>query len=670
MTVSDFAVGWALLALWTAAPATAAVLLRRRLLAGWTGARAVLVDVVATLALVLAVAQLLGTAGGLTRAGMTAGTLLAGAAGTSLALRLPTPEPRERAAIAQPLWSCVVGLLAVAALVGVWVSHARSILAIGDYDTDSLVYHWPYAASFAQSGWTTRIHLGAPGGGVSWHAANAELVGGISILAFHRDWLLPLLNFGWLALLLLAAWVVGHRRGVSGLTTAAACSLLAVPVMSRSQGGTGFTDTASLALVLAAVALLVEAFEDDRTALLFSGTAAGLAASTKETTLATVAVMGLAVLVLSLRSRRVAGFVLWAAPAALLGSFWYVRNLVREDNPLPTSHLGPFRSVAGPLIDRYGYSVADQLTNGHVIRHIFLPGLHTAWGVAWPALVVGALLAAGLAMRRSAAAHDRALAVIGVVGLLAYLVTPTTAYGLRDRPVLFPQNTRYALPAMLVLLVLLARLVGNRTRVALGAALVLVLLATIASRGAFATILPQRGLQALEAAAVAGVAIAVVWLVHRRLGWRPVAVLALLSLPLLYVVGRDYEQNRYAPTAGDAARTFDWASQVHGVHIGLDGISEEYPYVGRDVSNRVSYIGLRDAHRVFSEVPSCALWRQVVNAGGFDYVVTGPHLNGADLPVAARWVDPAAMVPVLTAGAYHVYRVTGRLDPQTCPAGA
>lgn len=143
-------------------------------------------------------------------------------------------------------------------------------------------------------------------------------------------------------------------------------------------------------------------------------------------------------------------------------------------------------------------------------------------------------------------------------------------------------------------------------------------------------------------------------------------LLVALALPALYDVGRDYVRDRYAPTYGDPSAMFAWASTVHGARIGLDGISEEYPYVGNDVSNRVSYIGMRDKDRVFVEVPSCPQWREVVNAGDYDYVVIGPHLNGADIPPAARWVDRSAMVPVRTAGAFTAYDITGELDPRTC----
>lgn len=662
MTATQYLLGVALIALWVGAPAVAAVLIRRRLLPGWRGAPAYLVDAVTTLALLLTTAQLLGTQGGLTRPGLTAGALVVTLSGALLSRRLPVLTTAAVLRPAEPWWSRLLGLLSVAAVLGVWGAKTRSVLEVGNFDSDTLVYHWPYAAVFAQSGWTTNIHLGAPLGGVSWHAANAELVGGISILAFQRDWLLPLLNLGWLALTLLAARVIGRRAGSSGPAVAVLCVLCVLPIMGRSQGGSGFTDMASLALLLAALALFLEAFDAGLSPLLlWSGAATGMAVSTKETALAVGLALAIAVLVLS----RLRGFVLWAGPACLLGCFWYVRNLVREGNPLPTSHFGPFTSIAGPIIENHGYSVAHFLNNGDVVRHVLIPGLVDAWGVAWSVLVVGVLLAAGLGLRRGTP-QDRALALIGLLGLASYLVTPTTAAGFTDRPVLFPHNTRYALPAVMVLVVLLVRLARpGRQRIVLGSVALLTLLATIASRGRFPTLLPHRGGDALMIAAASALVLLVLTVAGRQRWWcYPLLLVA--ALPALYGVGRDYERNRYAPTYGDPSRTFGWASTVHGAHIGLDGLSEEYPFVGNDVSNRVNYIGTRTGGRVFVEIPSCPQWREVVNASHFDYVVIGPHLNRTDLPAAAAWVDRAAMTPVLEAGLFTTYRLMGELDPKTC----
>ena len=588
---------------------------------------------------------------------------MVGSGGVLIASRLPVapsvvpPRPPE------PLWSRVLGLVSVASVVGVWANKTQEVLSAGNYDSDSLSYHWPYAAFFAQSGWTTQIHLGPPGRGSSWHAANAELLDALSILAFDRDWLLPLLNLGWLALALLAARCVGRRVGAAGLATAVVCVLFALPILGRSQGGSGFTDTASLALVLAGVALFLEAFDGGLAprVLAFCGVAFGLAISTKETTLAVTAAVGVAVLVLCLRAGRVRAIVAWAAPVLVLGSFWYLRNWIREGNPIPTSGLGPFPSIAGPFIESYDYAVAHFLGNRFVLRHVFVPGLGVAWGVLWPVLVVAALAAIVLVVRRAAAGQLRALAVVGAVGLLAYVVTPTTAFGTSDRPVLFAENTRYALPAMAVLLMLLVRAVGEgRDRALLGVGVVVTLVATLVPWGTFPTLLPGHQGRAVVFGAVA---LLLVVASRRRL---VAAGLVLLALPALFVVGRGYERDRYTSAAHPESEAFAWADTVHGARLGLSGVMQVYPFVGTDVSNRVDHIGLRDDDRVFVVPPTCADWRRAVSGGGYDYVVLGPVYLRGETRFADSWLDASAMTKVLTAPPYRVYRVVSSPDPATC----
>ncbi|MCU1587109.1 MAG: hypothetical protein JWN31_602 [Frankiales bacterium] len=663
MTLAQFVTGWALLLVWVGAPALPAVLIRRRLLPGWTGAPALLVDVLSTVALLLTVAQLVGVHGGLTRAGLTAGTLVVGSAGALVALRLPVGPRVVPARPAEPLWSRALGVIAVASVVGVWVSKTQQVLSAGNYDSDSLSYHWPYAAFFAQTGWTTQIHLGPPGRGSSWHAANGELLDAVTMLAFHRDWLLPLLNLGWLALALLAARCVGRRVGAAGLATAVACVLFALPILARSQGGSGFTDTASLALVLAGVVLFLEAFDDGPSpqVLLFCGVAFGLAVSTKETTLAVTAALAVAVLVLCGRAGRIRAFVVWAAPVLVLGSFWYLRNWAREGNPIPTSSLGPFPSIAGSFIDRYDYAVGHFLGNRFVLRHVFVPGLAVAWAVLWPALVVGVLVAVVLVLRRQVPGQLRALAVVGAVGLLGYVLTPTTAFGTADRPVLFTENTRYALPAMAVLLMLHVRAVRpGRERTVLGAAVLVVLVGTLVPRGSLPAVLPGHGERAAVVAAIALVVPVLGSVVQPR--WR-VAAVVLLVLPGLLVVGRGYERDRYRSAEGAA---FAWADQVHGAHLGLSGVMQAYPFVGTDLSNRLDHIGLRNADRVFVVPPTCADWRRAVDRGGYGYVVLGPAYLPGEPRFADSWLDASAMTKVLDAPPYRVYRVVSRPDPGTC----
>jgi hypothetical protein len=62
------------------------------------------------------------------------------------------------------------------------------------------------------------------------------------ILPFNRDVLSPLVNLGWAALTLLAAWCIGRTRGVGALAVIGATIVLAVPVMADIEPGQASND--------------------------------------------------------------------------------------------------------------------------------------------------------------------------------------------------------------------------------------------------------------------------------------------------------------------------------------------------------------------------------------------------------------------------------------------
>ncbi len=169
------------------------------------------------------------------------------------------------------------------------------------------------------------------------------------------------------------------------------------------EPGAAKNDLMAAALLLAAIAILVNAWSESRRRLpvgwplAAAGLAVGLAAGTKVTALAMAAALSVAVLVLAPAGRRWAAAGWWFVPALLGGGFWYLRNLVVAGNPLPAAeHLGPI-SLPHPerlQIGRPDFSVAHYATDTHVWSRYFLPGLHDAFGALWPLVVGGALLAA------------------------------------------------------------------------------------------------------------------------------------------------------------------------------------------------------------------------------------------------------------------------------------
>jgi hypothetical protein len=119
-----------------------------------------------------------------------------------------------------------------------------------------------------------------------------------------------------------------------------------------------------------------------------------------------------------------------------------------------------------------------------------------------------------------------------------------------------------------------------------------------------------------------------------------------------------------------------FAQRLHHERIGIVGgpASEpRYPYFGRDLSNRVHYIGIKGRRGAFYPVRDCRTWRREINAGRYDYLV----LSQAYVP-GNRYLVPTGTEALWTFGDPHaqrllnvrhisVFRITGPLDPNGCP---
>jgi hypothetical protein len=113
----------------------------------------------------------------------------------------------------------VGGRSAAAAVVVVaaqWCLGTANALGAGMLNFDTLSYHMPFAARFAQTGSITGIQFIQADPLGAYYPANSELFHALGIVALHNDFLSPFINLIWLAVALLAAWCVGARWGSSG----------------------------------------------------------------------------------------------------------------------------------------------------------------------------------------------------------------------------------------------------------------------------------------------------------------------------------------------------------------------------------------------------------------------------------------------------------------------
>jgi hypothetical protein len=716
--------------------------LRRRLLPGWDGAPARLVEIVVAVALLTWISEILGTF-----TLFYAGTLIAACALVALATGLfavgraggegsgssrPRPAPTTAgdaaptSAAGESGWQLLIAVGVVALVFAHWALTTKHALDRGVFNFDSLWYHLPFAADMVQSHSLTGMHHVDTVFTNWFYPQSSELLHGVGMLLTRRDTLSLFLNYGWLVVAFLAAWCIGRPYGRGSLSVIAAAILLEAHVLVVREPGAAKNDLMAAALLLAAIAILVTAWNLRRPeaaseppasqeppvdgpetspyggksahrpalpvgwAVAVAGLAVGLAAGTKVTALAMAAALSVAVLVLAPAGRRRAAAGWWFVPALLGGGFWYLRNLLVAGNPLPAvEKLGPI-SLPHPerlQIGRPDFSIAHYATDTGVWHEYFVPGMHSGFGALWPLVVGGAILAAVIALLKGRDRVVRALGAVALFGFVAYVFTPLSAAGADGAPEAFGINIRYVYGALLTGLVLLPlpRFFDDRRRQ--WGLLALLLVVILVSDRADAIVRdPARPFALLVVVAAVLVPAALLVAGDRRTSRGVVlggfAALALAVVAVGYPVQRHYLDERFRNEVASEGipgmhldSAYRWARGVEDARIGLAGTSAgfaQYGFYGTDLSNRVAYLGEDGPHGAFNAIPACSAFRAAVNAADLDYLVTAPFLNflhpGEPIPSPeARWLrGEGAVAPVLRSGPVTVWSVRGQLDPGSC----
>jgi lysophospholipase L1-like esterase len=672
-----------------------AVRLRQRFMPEWEGALGHLVEAIVGVALLIWISELLGVVSLL-----YAGTLVASAVLLAAAVAFgprvlsrgeggladspvrtpPPPAPPAREALT------AIAVAVVALVFAHWGLTTADALSRGVFNFDSLWYHLPFAVDMAQSHSVTGLHYTETVFTNWFYPQNSELLHSVGILITHRDTLSLFLNFGWLAIAFLAAWCIGRPHGRGPLTVVAAGVLLECHTLVVREPGAAKNDLMAAALLLAAIAILVNADRKPGWPLAAAGLATGMAVGTKSTALAMAAALTVAVIVLAPAGRRWAAAWWWIAAGLAGGGYWYVRNLVISGNPLPQlEHLGP---ITLPHPDRLqtgrpDFSIAHYATDTGVWSDYFTPGLHQAFGAVWPLVILGAI-AGGLAAVIWGSRVIRWMGGVALFGMLAYVFTPLSAAGAEGAPEGFGINIRYAIPALLAGLTLLPLALRRRWGWFSLGAMLLVLVITDRPDAVLRD--PDRLFAWLIAFLF--VLIPAALLFARRRGASRGAIiagfaaLALVVAAIGYPVQRDYLRDRFVNANSETAipgmhldSAYSWARGVSDARIGLAGATAgflQYGFYGNDLSNRVRYLGVEGPHGAFNAIQTCAGFRAAVNAAELDYLVTAPFLNfiepGKPVPSAeAGWLrGEPAVVPIESEGPVTVWRVRGRLDPRAC----
>jgi hypothetical protein len=692
-SIARYALGVAALLIICGSLAIGSVALRRRLLDDWAGPPARLAEVVIWLALLVAILELLGSVGLFELGPIVVASALAGA----VAWRFGSPPagragsesgpPREPASGGTTWVAGAIAVVVAAAVFAEWGALTIQSYNVGIRGFDSLWYHLPWAASYAQTGNIVSLRFTDVEYLTAFYPATAEALHGLGIVLLGRDTLSPGLNLLWLGLTLFAAYCIGRPRRAGAAAAIGAALAMATSMMDYSQAGAAANDVVAVFFLLAAAALVMN--DPDRApALVLAAIAAGLAVGTKLTVAGAVAALTVGVIAVAPRGRRLATAALWLIPLILAGGFWYARNLVAVGNPLPWTSLGGILPTPAPALQQHtGFSIAHYVIHGgaHLWSAYFEPGLASGLGRWWFVIVGAAVIGPLLCVLPPASRTVRMLGLVALFSLLAYVVTPESAAGPAGNPFGFAFNLRYVAPALtlsLVVLPLAPAFAGPRRQLGLAVGLLAVFAATVAQRALWSHV---AGAVVIGAVVLALSGCAYVSssakLSSRAAGIAVAGVALAAAIVLVYPLQSHYLRGRYEYHPGVSYLSRVWAMfrTVHNARVGVVGTYGgffSYPLVGLDVSNRVQYVGQPGPHGSFTPIATCARWRTQVNADHLNYLITTPardpwHPKVLGPSPETSWTasDPAAR-PVFSETALGqpivVFRIAGQLNPAGC----
>jgi hypothetical protein len=700
MTAGRYLIGVAALSCVLTSLGLGAAAIRRHFLPDWSGAFARLAEAVTGCSLLVGIMEVLGTVGLFSLVPLVVGSI---AVGSALRFGLKS-RPSERVVPPRPAWpgitAALVFLVSVAGLVVVlleWTGRSFQAFEHGITGADSIAYHLPHAASYAQTGQIRTIRYTDYAYLTGLYPATSELFHALGIVLMGNDVLSPGINLIWLALTLLAAWCIGSLRGSGSASMLAAALVMATPMMLGSNAGTADNDLLAVFFLMAALALWMRTADipmADRRAYrggnIIAALGAGLALSVRLNLLGPVGALTLAAIAVAPSGQRGRAAGWWIGGLVLGGGYWYARNLVALGNPLPWFSFGLLPTPhPPPLQQSNNYSLADYATDPGILRHWLIPALRLNLGPWWPALVAGALVGALVCLFSKRDRVILAAALIALASLVAYPLTPLTACGPWGHPYCLHSNIRFGAPALILAVAVtpLALLFRSQLgRLGAAAGLTTLFVATVPMRSLWT---PDYNPGGARAAVVPVLIVAVIaalrpWslITFRRPLVRATATTLALSLGLAgvavgYLGTRDYLRHRYTSTYGPFAvyKVWRWARSLHHAPIALAGtfgFFYSYPLWGLDDSNRVGYMGQRGSDGSFRPITSCRAWRTALTRGHYEYVVTTARSVFFTKQVVhspeGAWTrtDPAAKLVLSPSRAIQVFRLTGPLHPGRC----
>jgi hypothetical protein len=339
--------------------------------------------------------------------------------------------------------------------------------------------------------------------------------------------------------------------------------------------------------------------------------------------------------------------------AALVGGLalagvlpWLVRNLALSGNPVFPLNLEPVFSAPRDVIrDEIGFSIADYFDQPDVLAKVAVK-IVEGLGPAPLLCAIGLVAAVVLARRGGRAPQPRIvlLAVTAAVLGVVYTFTPATALGLRDTPSLAHANTRYAIPALLIGVAVLAGLPG-RIRPAAARALEAALTIGVLF-GAYDgyEVAARDVVAAAIALAALGGAGYVLW---RHRARRALLVAAGLAAALVGLAAADRLQDRINAgryTTFDPGLTALVRAAPGGKRVGLEfatywslgDLSPIWPAFGTRIDNDVEFVG-EFVDGFLTPYHDEARFREALRHGDYDVLVVGRSDIARQNTPAQQW---------------------------------
>lgn len=380
-------VAWGLLPVGVALLAVLTVGLGALALPGANGFDRLVAGGVLAMAATVATVSLLAAVGVLSTPALLA-AVVAGAGAVVVAVRVrraPWRMPWRAAVSAETLPVLVV----TAAALGLAIVAAYYLPV---WQWDALGYHLPYVNLVLQSGSFADVPAGVPYLSSYPHLVELAFTAWRALLPDDRLVELAHLPFGLLGAAAIAA--IAYRHGARpAYATVAGAVWLTLPAVFL-QLPTNYTDVASAALLLSAIALVLSPL--DRTRVLLAAVAIGLFLGAKPQ--APVAAAMLLVLLTVLAWRRGLGRAAVGAwlLALAIGGRIYLVNIIRHGNPV-----WPVRIDLGPVHLPGPRSVADLLASGAAAPHVdgnLVVRVAKSWSTLIPPLPVFDMRVGGLGL--------------------------------------------------------------------------------------------------------------------------------------------------------------------------------------------------------------------------------------------------------------------------------